>query len=568
MFEKEQLKLWAGSGAYGRGEDYYRRGLVGDLAIGLSSIEATVLGTYPYQVQLRMRGDILQSDCDCPVGLRSEFCKHCVAVALAWQDSGTSTATVSEPEGLKHWLKEKEPDELIALVLEISRNNSSVEKDLLLKIAARSADLKSLKQMIRKAIGSSFIDYYEMPTYGRGLARIGSMLEELLANRHAEEAQQLSLYAIERIAKALENMDDSDGIAGSEMYYWQELHLQAWQMKPPPDAQSRVALARELFELELNASWDEFYSACQSYADVIGKEGIAEYRRLIEAQWELLPLLKPGTGRDSFDCKRWKITNMKEAIAKASGDIDELIRIKSLDLSDAFNYLKIAELCRDAGRHDDAVEWVERGIAAFPEDWNASLKEFLISDCVRRGQHDRAVTLAWEIFEQSPSEAAWECLKTHAIHIGKWDEWKSWALDHVRDSIIREKRKYASSRYQSADHSLLVKLHLMEHDPESAWQEARSGGCHAQLWKKLGNALSDIDPKRAIVCIQHLVAPTIERTNNSAYEEAVSMMELIGIWSKAAGDCDSYRQWIAEISLRYKAKRNLIKLMRLHQLLP
>lgn len=56
MFEEKHLEQWAGSGAYGRGKEYFRKGLVDALHITNTTAEATVIGTYPYQVQLRWRG--------------------------------------------------------------------------------------------------------------------------------------------------------------------------------------------------------------------------------------------------------------------------------------------------------------------------------------------------------------------------------------------------------------------------------------------------------------------------------------------------------------------------------
>ncbi|MDD5410676.1 MAG: hypothetical protein PHF31_04565 [Methylobacter sp.] len=45
-----------------------------------------------------------------------------------------------------------------------------------------------------------------------------------------------------------------------------------------------------------------------------------------------------------------------ESLAKASGDVEELVAIKSRDLSMPYHYLAIAEIWTKAGQKDKALE--------------------------------------------------------------------------------------------------------------------------------------------------------------------------------------------------------------------
>jgi uncharacterized Zn finger protein len=78
------LRGLAGDRYFKRGEDYFERGLVHSLAQDGEHISATVAGTQMYQVRLWLEDDALISDCSCPLGDEDLFCKHCVAVGLAW----------------------------------------------------------------------------------------------------------------------------------------------------------------------------------------------------------------------------------------------------------------------------------------------------------------------------------------------------------------------------------------------------------------------------------------------------------------------------------------------------
>lgn len=54
-------------------------------------VEARVKGSSSYQVTVRCdAAGVIRYDCDCPLSASFEFCKHCVAVALAWIDAAPS----------------------------------------------------------------------------------------------------------------------------------------------------------------------------------------------------------------------------------------------------------------------------------------------------------------------------------------------------------------------------------------------------------------------------------------------------------------------------------------------
>jgi hypothetical protein len=58
---------------------------------------------------------------------------------------------------------------------------------------------------------------------------------------------------------------------------------------------------------------------------------------------------------------------MMESIARTSGDLDTLIAIKSRNLAYPYNFLEVAELHRESGRPDEALEWAERGLNSFSD---------------------------------------------------------------------------------------------------------------------------------------------------------------------------------------------------------
>ena len=61
----------------------YVRSVIG-LACKDAQLTASVRGGALYSVSIWVKGDGLGYVCTCPSGAEGDFCKHCVAVALAW----------------------------------------------------------------------------------------------------------------------------------------------------------------------------------------------------------------------------------------------------------------------------------------------------------------------------------------------------------------------------------------------------------------------------------------------------------------------------------------------------
>ncbi|HRD91007.1 MAG: hypothetical protein JNN21_02060 [Candidatus Accumulibacter sp.] len=78
------LESLAGTSAFRHGEAYFSVGAVGRLRLTGERIAALVEGSQTYQVELRDDRGELAGDCSSPRAAAGHFCKHCVAVGLAW----------------------------------------------------------------------------------------------------------------------------------------------------------------------------------------------------------------------------------------------------------------------------------------------------------------------------------------------------------------------------------------------------------------------------------------------------------------------------------------------------
>ena len=97
---EDALQECAWGKSFDRGLDYFQAGAVEGLMLSKGWLIAQVIGSDNYHVRLRVDGYNPQWQCDCPVGQDGLFCKHCVAVGLAWLEQGDDAESEDTGEKL------------------------------------------------------------------------------------------------------------------------------------------------------------------------------------------------------------------------------------------------------------------------------------------------------------------------------------------------------------------------------------------------------------------------------------------------------------------------------------
>lgn len=610
--DTELLRDLAGPRSYERGVNYAADGYVHSITEYKGKLVATVTGTHDYQVKLWVEHNSLESDCTCPMGEMGEFCKHCVATALVWADeaksashgrSETKTKSGANADGrtgtlddARAHLERQSKESLIELLFEHALEDKSLRERLLLE-AARSnpsgLDLETYRRVIKDAVKpGGFVDYYEAGAYAHGIRKVTQELRGLLRDGHAAACIDLTEYALKQVERAIGQVDDSNGQVGGVLDDLQVLHLEACKQAKPDG----VKLAQRLFKWELESQWEVFYGAAEAYRKVFGKEGLAEYRRLAEAEWAKVPALAPPeskepkrtgsfpvihklTGEDLENAaqygRRFHITSIMEALARTDGHVESLVAIKSRDLSSAYSFLKIAEIYREAGQHDKALEWAERGAQAFPNKTDSRLREFLAEEYHRRHRHTEAMEQVLNLYMDAPNIGTYRQLKEHAARAAgkstrqqkeEWQDWRERALSHLR-AMLDERRKGIKNRgnfsawWGVGDNSTLVEIYLWEGEVDEALKAAEAHGCSDGHWMKLAEALEQPRPSEALRIYRESLEPVIDQKNNRAYEEAVVRIRRIGKLMERTGRAAEFGEFIDDLRHRHKPKRNFIKLL-------
>ncbi len=229
-----------------------------------------------------------------------------------------------------------------------------------------------------------------------------------------------------------------------------------------------------------------------------------------------------------------------------------------------YDFLEIAEVFRDAERLDEAIDWAERGLEAFPEHPDSRLQTFLAELHASEDRHSEALEIAWDRFVDHPGLDSYRELKPYADRVGEWPQRRARAFGLLRKrarTVREEARRRGYGGLWGGDHSELVKILLWEDDVDVAWHEAETGGCHAGLWLELAERRKEAHPEDALRVYRARIEPAIARKDRRAYEEAVEMIEQVGVLLERLGREEELQTLVAEIREAHARKRNLMSLL-------
>lgn len=577
LITRKALQDLAGTITFQRGEEYFANKAVSRIRVVGDKISARVEGSDTYHVELWNNDGDIDYECSCPQGDEGNFCKHCVAVGLAWLAGEKVEGKSGGASGKKKMTKKHDPwldvrtylssrrlESLVDLLLDVAQRDDRLYQSLLLR-AKRTGGAGNIMTAFRRAIESAtdideYVDWRAAASFASNLDQVIESLAELLKPDTAAMLVDLAEYAIERVGHALENIDDSDGDVGGTLQRLGELHLKACKLARPDPKE----LAERLFRCETSASFDSFYDSARIYRNVLGDAGLQRFRELAEAEWcKIKPIANQHDDSGSYEGSRWRITHIMETLAELSGDIEQLVAIKQRDLSSSYHYLAIAEVYYQAGQKDHALEWAERGLKAFPNRPDERLRDFLVAAYLKRKRTDEAMNLTWVQFEEQPELGRYKKLRGIAEHLGLWAEQRKRALALVEEVIARDAATIDRWKKQARtpDHSLRVEIALWEKDLDAAWRAAHEGICHRNLLIELAGKLEAARPADAIALYRRVIPPIIGQTGNAAYADAIKLVRKVGNLMRNIDQSREFGDYLAELHAQFKLKRNFIELL-------
>jgi uncharacterized Zn finger protein len=564
-FDVAALRDAAGEKVFARGAVYHEDERVEIVSFGGARVRARVIGSEAYRCELVGSGKKFSGKCSCRAFSDWGFCKHLVATALAANSLG--------PEGLeqassrfakiREHLRARGIEGLVEMVVGLAERDPSLLKELELSAVAAASDDKTLLVQFKKAITEAtrtrgFVEYRKMSSWVQGIESVLDRIAGLIGNGRAVLVLQLLDYFFARMDEALANVDDSDGGGGGVYARACEVHLAACrQAKPDP-----IALARALFAREVDSNWEFFYGASEAYEDVLGDVGLAEYRRLAREAWQKIKPLR-ATARQLQDDQsgaRYALGAILERFANREGDVDGVITVRANDLSTAYAYLGLAQLCLDHAREPEALKWAEEGLWQFEDDPDERLI-FFASDLYRRtGRKEDADQLLWRTFERHPSSALYERLKSAA---GKnrmlADAVRDRALARLRAEIGKSTRRAEMRWFSPAE--LFVQLATAEGLLTDAWMVVNEHGCSEGLLQQLAEASEQSHPAEALKAYGDRVERLVRLGGQSNYDQAYQIIGRMRRIRKGVGETAQHAAYLGDLANRHKAKRNFMKLL-------
>jgi uncharacterized Zn finger protein len=547
VLDEELLAELAGSRSFARGVQYAADGAVVRLRAVGDVVEATVQGTHAYRVRLGVNaGGQVECACSCPAAENGACCKHCVAVGLRWLQGDPGGVGPDEQE-LRAYLHGLGVDGLVELVVEQADSDHRFGERLAaraVRAAAGPVDVGARRKLLDRAMRvRSYVDYREAWGFFQAVDEAIDAVADLLEEGHADAVVELCEYAVPLMDAMAGQVDDSDGGTMDALARLEELHLTACE----GSVVDPIVLAERLFSMAMASELDAFSEAPHRYGEILGPAGLARFGELVEAAW--------AKGEDGE--RAWLLGLWAEQMARQAGDVDRLVAIKSRDLTDDWGYRQIVEVLVEAERHEEALDWAQRGLAATAVHYQPWLRDFVASTYRGGGRLEDAVALRAEQFRDTPALQAYQALKDDADALGAWPEHREAALAQLRNAATPPRKV---PRWGRQDRSTLVEIFLWEDEIGAAWEEAQAGGCSESLWRRLGLARANERPRDTVAVYRKLVGQTVGATNNRAYEHAI---ELLAELEQAlpAQAVDEHGRLVAEVRELYRRKRNFAKLL-------
>jgi uncharacterized Zn finger protein len=549
-FEPDTLRKAAGEKAFARGEAYFHDGLVDLLALESARVLGRVTGTEDYRTALTASGAKIAGECTCPAFTDWGFCKHLVATALAANAAPSGTEKGGGPFGrIRDYLREKGLDALVEMVVDLAEQDAALLRRLDLAAASLYADDQELERRLRTALDSatrtrSFIDYRAARSWAAGVEAVLATIGDLVSGARAAVAFRLAERAIARIEQAIGSIDDSDGHCGALLSHALDIHVAAARTAPPEP----VAFARLLFRREMESDYGVFNAAAALYADALGEDGLAEYRRLAAEAWEKLPSLGRVPGRREFSVDHHRLQSILDFFAERDGDVDARIALLAKDLSSPWAYLKLAEFCVAEDREEEAISWAEEGLWTFEDDPPDDRLVTFAADLLRKtGREPDAAAHLWRAFETAPNMKLYARLRGH----GGTEAYER----AVRFLEGRSTPAKGASWYNPGD--LLVQILVQEKAFDAAWAAVKRWGSSLEVKQVLARASEATHSRDALAVYGERVERLANSGGNQAYAEAAALIGRMAALQSAAEQAS----YLAAVKARFGKRRNLIKLL-------
>ncbi|PLR75330.1 hypothetical protein CU633_21705 [Bacillus sp. V3-13] len=207
-----------------RGLDYFQNERVVNVKETADGYTVEVDGTDDYTVEILLghEDEIVNSFCDCPYDW-GPHCKHIAAALFAIREKAATPEkskkkNSARKEDLQTVLQKLKKDELIGIILDLSKQYSDIQTTLLYKYSSDVDEISAAKKLIRDYINHAkrraFVEWRDVGHAVQGAELTLENARTKAANGDTEAAVLLCIATLSIIVDMLQYCDDSSGIVG------------------------------------------------------------------------------------------------------------------------------------------------------------------------------------------------------------------------------------------------------------------------------------------------------------------------------------------------------------------
>ncbi len=119
-----------------------------------------------------------------------------------------------------------------------------------------------------------------------------------------------------------------------------------------------------------------------------------------------------------------------------------------------------------------------------------------------------------------------------------------------------------SVAWRTSPNDLLLDVLMMEGLFAEAWVIVRTHGCHEGLLESLAEASEESHPAEALKAHARRIERLVDGAGNANYRAACELVERMRVIREGLDEEVEHDAYVGELTSRYKAKRNFMKLLR------
>ena len=563
------LRYAAGSRSYSRGEEYFEDGAVHHLHCDGEQLTADVHGTHVYHARITNKDGFLEGECSCPFGQDGNFCKHLVALGLAYLDHPKIVSSEKNKSTFswKGFLQKCDKNELIKIILEMSPNNTNIIERYRMENLPDSgnAKLRELKSKIDELfrlaedMEENYNDYYdsydedesetEFKEEGELLLKV---LERLAEQKDFKLLWETTTYAIGKFLGSSNAEMDSvqEFVNGLAIHFCEAIEA----CVKPNDEVFKVFKGWEKYGE--NFGYDFLGSILKGFPAEIRELWVADALKM----WQKYPPCKLNDFR-AFGNERDYIERQLLAWAEEQQNDSLKLEIMEKKLCYLRDVIELAKEYRRQGKVDKIIPLLKKGYETFER--NHEITDMLVEELQTAGKNDEALKLAWEDFTKNYMEdIALERLKKAATKMKCWKEYYQKVLDFLKKEDEHPTR-HPAMLFWSGDNIRQRRVAvLFNHgDQEAAWALAQGSEMREEWWLKLAEWRSKTMPEKSASLLRQLLERALRPTGEDAYRHVVDLLKIYRKYLKMDGKEADFMEYCKNLRVEYKRRRLLMEQM-------